>query len=89
MALAQGEKHKLDSAKLQACVKAQDDTAVKASMKAGESVGVEATPTLFIGGQKMDGAQTIAEMRATLDRALKDANLPVPVHPADAPPTAK
>jgi hypothetical protein len=33
----------------------------------------------------MDGAQTIAEMRATLDRALKDANLPVPVHPADAP----
>jgi protein-disulfide isomerase len=89
LTLAQGEKHKLDSAKLQACVKAQDDTAVKASMKAGESVGVEATPTLFIGGQKMDGAQTIAEMRATLDRALKDANLPAPVHPADVPPTAK
>jgi protein-disulfide isomerase len=88
LTLAQGEKHKLDATKLQACVKAQDETAVKASMKVGESVGVEATPTLFISGQKMDGAQTIAEMRATLDRALKDANLPVPVHPADAPPPA-
>jgi protein-disulfide isomerase len=83
--ITQGQKHNVDEAKLQACVKAQDESAVKASMKAGESVGVEATPTLFISGQKMDGAQTIAEMRATLDRALKDANLPVPVHPADAP----
>src|SRR5580704_10409354 len=53
LTLAQGEKHKLDATKLQACVKAQDETAVKASMKVGESVGVEATPTLFISGQKM------------------------------------
>jgi protein-disulfide isomerase len=85
LTITQGQKHNLDAAKLQACVKAQDESAVKASMKVGESVGVEATPTLFISGQKMDGAQTIAEMRSTLDRALKDANLPVPVHPADAP----
>jgi protein-disulfide isomerase len=85
LTITQGQKHNVDEAKLQACIKAQDESAVKASMKAGESVGVEATPTLFISGQKMDGAQTIAEMRATLDRALKDANLPVPVHPADAP----
>ena len=85
LTLAQGQKHNLDATKLQACVKTQDVSAVKASMKAGESVGVEATPTLFISGQKMDGAQTIADMRATLDRALKDANLPVPVHPPDAP----
>lgn len=85
LTLLQGQKHNLDAVKLQACVKAQDDSAVKASMKEAEAIGVEATPTLFISGQKMDGAQTIAEMRAVLDRALKDANLPVPDHTAAAP----
>ncbi len=54
-------------------------------MKQAEGVGVEATPTLFISGQKMDGAQTIGDMRSALDRALKDANLPVPEHAATAP----
>jgi protein-disulfide isomerase len=85
LTLLQGQKHNLDAVKLQSCVKAQDDSAVKASMKEAEAIGVEATPTLFISGQKMDGAQTIAEMRAVLDRALKDANLPVPDHTAAAP----
>ena len=82
LTLLQGQKHNVDVSKLQACVKAQDESAVKASMKQGESVGVEATPTLFISGAKMDGAQTIADMRAALDHALKDANLPVPDHAA-------
>jgi protein-disulfide isomerase len=71
--------------KLQACIKAQDETAVKASLKEGDGVGVEATPTMFIGGQKIDGAVSINEVRAALDRALKDANLPVPEHVAAAP----
>lgn len=80
----QGQKHNLDVAKLQACIKAQDQSAVKASMKEGDAVGVEATPTLFINGQKVDGAVPISEVRAALDRALKDANLPVPERPAPA-----
>ena len=82
LTLLQGQKHNVDVAKLQSCIKAQDESAVKASMKQAESVGVEATPTLFISGAKMDGAQPIAEMRAALDQALKDANLPVPDHAA-------
>jgi protein-disulfide isomerase len=85
LTLLQGQKHNLDAVKLQACVKAQDESAVKASMKQAEAVGVEATPTLFINGEKMDGAQTVTEMRATLDRALKDAHLPVPEHAPAAP----
>ncbi|MFZ0758402.1 MAG: thioredoxin domain-containing protein, partial [Candidatus Sulfotelmatobacter sp.] len=80
LALLQGQKHNLDAVKLQACVKAQDETAVKASMKEGDAIGVEATPTLFINGEKIDGAVPISELRAALDRALKDANLPVPNH---------
>jgi protein-disulfide isomerase len=88
LTMLQGQKHNLDVVKLQSCIKAQDETAVKASMKEAEGVGVEATPTLFINGQKVDGAQPIAVVRAALDRALKDANLPVPEHPGDHPAAA-
>jgi len=85
LTMLQGQKHNLDVVKLQACIKAQDESAVNASMKEAEAVGVEATPTLFVSGEKLEGAQTIAEMRAVLDRALKNANLPVPDHTAAAP----
>src|ERR1022692_3125796 len=50
LATAQAGKHNLDLAKLQACVKAQDEKAVRASMHEAETVGVDATPTMFING---------------------------------------
>ncbi|MGA7909644.1 MAG: thioredoxin domain-containing protein, partial [Candidatus Sulfotelmatobacter sp.] len=80
LAMLQGQKHNLDVVKLQSCVKAQDETAVKASEKEGDAIGVEATPTMFIKGEKIDGAVPISELRASLDRALRDAGLPVPDH---------
>jgi len=43
---------------------------------------VDATPTLFVNGEKIDGAVPPNEVRAALDRALKGANLPVPDHAA-------
>jgi protein-disulfide isomerase len=89
LTMLQGQKHNLDVVKLQSCIKEQDESAVKASMKAAEAVGVEATPTLFISGQKVDGAQSVGDMRAALDRALKDANLPVPAHAAAPAPASK
>lgn len=90
LAMLQGQKHNLDVAKLQSCIKAQDDAAVRASMKEAEGLGVEATPTLFVNGQKIDGAVPISEVRAALDQALKDANLPVPDHgTVAAAPTSK
>jgi protein-disulfide isomerase len=82
LTMLQGQKHNLDVVKLQSCIKAQDESAVKASMKEAESIGVEATPTLFVNGEKIDGAVPPSELRAALDRALKDANLPVPDHAA-------
>lgn len=84
LTLTQGQKHNLDLGKLQSCVKAQNDSQVKASMKEGESVGVSATPTLFVNGQQIDGAVPISEVREVLDRALQQAGVPVPEHPAEA-----
>jgi protein-disulfide isomerase len=76
----QGQKHNLDVAKLQSCVKAQKEDAVRASMKEADDLGVNGTPALFINGQKIDGAVPISEVRAALDAALRDAGQPVPQH---------
>lgn len=74
-------KFKVDSGKLQACLKAQDDHAVKASMKEGESLDVSGTPTMFINGQLVDGARPAQEIRELLDAALKRVGVAAPAHP--------
>lgn len=88
--LLQAQKHNLDAAKLQSCVKAQKEDAVRASMKEADDLGVNGTPALFINGQKLDGAVPIGEVRAALDAALKDAGQPVPPHvPSAATPASR
>ncbi len=82
LAVEQGQKHNLDLTKLQACVKAQDDKGVRASMDEGDAIGVNATPTLFVNGQKLDGAVPVEQVRETLDRALTDAGIAPPEHKA-------
>ena len=85
MTTLQGQKHNLDGDKLQSCVKAQNEDAVKASMKEAEGLGVNGTPALFVNGQKIDGAVPISQVRSTLDAALRDAGQPVPQHLPPAP----
>jgi hypothetical protein len=85
MTMSQGQKHSVDVGKLQSCVKAQNEDAVKASMNEAEGLGVNGTPALFINGQKIDGAVPIGEVRAALDAALKDAGEPVPQHIPSSP----
>lgn len=82
LATLQAEKHNLDVPKLQACVKAQDEKSVRASMREGESVGVDATPAMFVNGQKLDGAVPADEVRSAIDQALKDAGVTPPEHKA-------
>lgn len=83
----QGQKHNLDQSKLQSCIKAQNEDAIKASVKEGESLGVNATPTLFVNGQEMDGALPVGDLRVAIDRALQEAGVPVPTHAATSPDT--
>ena len=85
MATEQGKKHNLDATKLQACIKAQQDDKVKTSIHEGEALGVEATPTLFVNGEQVDGALPLSELRAILDRALVEAGETPPAHPAPPP----
>ena len=80
----QAQKHSLDVPKLQACVKAQDERAVRASMREGEALEVSATPQMFVNGQKVEGAVPPETLREVLDRALKDAGVAPPDHKAAA-----
>jgi len=89
IALLQADKEHLDSTKLLACVKAQNDDAIKLSMHEANDLGIESTPTLYVNGMKLDGAVPVEQLRAILDRALKDAGVPAPIHPpASASPPA-
>jgi len=82
--LAEADKFHLDATKLQSCVKEQKDEAVRASIKEGEALGVNGTPTMFINGEMVDGARPVAEFRALFDSALQQANVPAPAHAAPA-----
>ena len=68
-----GSKNKLDSARLDVCIKKQDETPVRASLKEGDTLGVDATPTMFINGERLSGAASPEALREVIDRALKDA----------------
>jgi protein-disulfide isomerase len=90
MTVLQGQKHNEDIEKLTACIKAQNEDAVRASMKEGDALGVNGTPALFINGRKIDGIVPLGELRSTLDSALKEAGQPVPEHtPTSTPPASK
>jgi protein-disulfide isomerase len=68
----QANKYHLDMAKVQACIKKQDATAVRASMAEGDKLGVDSTPTLFVNGERLSGAVPEEQMRAIIDRALAE-----------------
>lgn len=84
--LLAGQQHNVDVVKLHACIKAQNEDAVKASLHEGDSIGVSATPTLFINGEQLDGALPVNELRAALDRALTQAGVQPPAHADASPP---
>jgi len=86
LTMVQGQKHNLDQTKLQSCIKAQNEDGIKVSIAEAESVGVSATPTLFVNGQELEGALSVAEMRAVLDQALEQVGVAAPRHTADASP---
>jgi len=78
-----GGTFRLDQAKLQSCIKAQDETQVKQSIAQGTSLDIDATPTLFVNGERVPGALPFDYFQLVLDRALRDAGVAPPPHPAE------
>jgi protein-disulfide isomerase len=61
----------LNSAALDACLAAQDETKIRASMKQAFELGVEGTPALFVDGEHINGAVPASQIEKVIDRALK------------------
>ena len=86
LTIEQGKKDHLDGAKLQACVKTQDDASVLASAKEGVELGVDSTPTLFVNGEKLSGAVPLQALLPIINRALRSEGVSVPAAAEPAPP---
>ena len=89
LARDEGKRQKLNLDTLNACIVKQDDTAVKASMKLGESLGVDSTPAFFINGEKMEGALPLEYLYRIIDNALIASGQTPPPPPPAAPAPAK
>ena len=88
LAREEGARQKVDATALSACLQKQDETAIHASVKEGESLGVDSTPALFINGEKLEGAYPIEDVYRMIDGALvaqgKTPPPPAAVAPAPA-----
>jgi protein-disulfide isomerase len=85
-----GKKNGADASRLQACINSQADAAVKASVAEGDTLGVSATPTVFINGERLEGALDADSVRAALNRQLLAAGVqPPPPKPAPVPAAGK
>ncbi len=71
LAREQGAREKVDATKLDACLKKQDNGAVLASMQEADHLNIDGTPTLFINGERISGAQPIDQVWKVIDRALE------------------
>jgi protein-disulfide isomerase len=83
IAIEQGQKAGVNMDTLSACVKAQKQDAIKASMDEAELLGLDSTPTMFINGQKVSGVLPADEIKAIINQALVDSGQTVP--PAATP----
>jgi protein-disulfide isomerase len=80
----EGVNDKVDISKLNVCLAKQDKHAVEASRDLGTALGVNSTPTLYINGDKIDGAVPIEFIFGIIDDALRAENI-VPPPPYVAP----
>jgi protein-disulfide isomerase len=87
LALDEAKKQNLNTPELQACIKKQDETAIRASMTLGEKLEVDATPVLFINGEKLEGAYPIEDVYRMIDGALVAAGKTPPSPYVPATPT--
>jgi protein-disulfide isomerase len=78
----------LDTGKLAACLTAQDETQIKASMNEARELSIDGAPALFIDGERINGALPAEQVWLVIDRALRAAGItPPPMPEAPKPAT--
>jgi protein-disulfide isomerase len=83
---AEGTRQNANSSVLNACIAKQDETAVRASMKEGEDLGVDSTPMLFVNGEKVSGgALPMKYIYKIIDDTLIASGQTPPPPPPDVP----
>jgi protein-disulfide isomerase len=75
----EGAREQLDAAKLDACLAKQDDSKIVAEMRAADKVGVNATPTFFVSGERWAGQLEAHQLWIMIDRALTEQGIAPPV----------
>ena len=88
LAVDEAKKDQLKVEAVEACVKKQDESAIRASLKVGEDLGIEATPVLFINGEKLEGAYPMEDVFRMVDGALVAAGRTPPPPYVPVPETA-
>jgi len=74
-----GGQSKVAEPELAMCLKQQDESIVNSSLKLGRTLGVDATPQVFVDGERLPaGAQPTAELWPAIDRALKAQGIEPP-----------
>ena len=85
---AEGKHENVDMKKLNSCIAKQDDAEIRDSIRQGDALGVDGTPTLFINGERATGALSQQTLWAIIDRAIRDAGETPPPDNAAQPATA-
>ena len=70
MSIDSAKKNKGDDKALNACMAKQDASAVNASLKEAETLGVDGAPTLFVNGYRISGAIPVEYVWKAIDEAL-------------------
>lgn len=74
--VAEQQASNIDAPKLTACLNAAPPRAsIEKSLAEGRSLGVSATPATFINGEFFEGVLDTEELRAAIDRALREADI--------------
>jgi protein-disulfide isomerase len=74
-----GTRSNVNQTQLAMCLKKQDASLVNQSLKLGASLGVNATPQVFVDGERLpSGAEPIEKLWPAIDRALKAKGIQPP-----------
>lgn len=82
---AEGKRQNVDMDKLNSCIAKQDDSGIRDSIKQGDVLAVDGTPTLFVNGERATGALSQDMLWTVIDRAILDAGeVPPPQSPGNS-----